>query len=310
MAHSEWIYFHILVFICLFIDLRMGHSPKKVEKVEPSLKKALLWSAFWIVLALIFGLYVYHTRGEASAIEYYTAYLVEKSLSVDNLFVFAIIFKSFQVNSQDQHRLLYWGVVGALVMRAIMITVGVSLVQAFHPIIYVFGAFLLWTGIKIIKESREDDEPKDFSKGALYRFFSQIFPFSPEKRHDVFMVKDENGKRLFTQGFLALLVIESSDLIFAVDSIPAVIGLSRDSFVIYTSNVCAILGLRALYFVLSDFLKRFHLLPLGLGVILVFIGCKMLVESWIKLAPTTNLIVIASILLGSIVLSLVTPKRL
>jgi tellurite resistance protein TerC len=296
-----WIIFHLVVFALLALDL--GVFNRKAHVIR--MKEAVLWSIFWIVLGLAFGGFVYWHEGREDAILYVTGYLVEKSLSVDNLFVFAVIFSAFRVQRQHQHRLLFWGVIGAIVLRALMIGAGTALLAQFHWLIYVFGAFLLFTGIKLFGSGEAAVDP---DKTFLIRFARRYLPFTNAEHHGHFTIV-EGGKRKFTTFFLALLFVESSDVLFALDSVPAVMGITRDPFLIYTSNIFAILGLRSLFFVLEDMLARFHLLKYGLAIILCLVGIKMLIEGWYKVPPMASLAAILMILVVSVLLSMKTTRK-
>jgi tellurite resistance protein TerC len=267
-----WIAF--LIFVVLLLALDLGVLNRKAHVV--SLREAAQMSALWISIALLFGGGVYFLFGPKSAAEYVTAWVLEKSLSVDNLFVFVLIFSFFRVSPQYHHRVLFWGIIGAIIMRAILIVLGATLIQQFSWLLLVFGAFLIYTGIKLARAG-EDDEP-DIDKNPLLQFVRRIMRITPEYHGDKFVVRLADGLSYATPLVLVLLVVESTDLVFAVDSIPAVIGISRDPFIIFSSNVMAILGLRALYFLLSGAVDRFHYLKPALAVILTFVGVKMIAE--------------------------------
>lgn len=296
-----WIGFLIFVLIMLAIDLGVFH--RKAHEVK--IKEALIWSAVWISLALIFNYGVYHYLGKAKAMEFLTGYVIEKSLSIDNLFVFIMVFAYFNIDTKYQHKILFWGILGALIMRAIFIFAGVALINKFHWIIYVFGAFLVFTGGKMMTNKEEKIEPE---KNPLVRLFKRYFPVTDKLHGSRFFVR-VNGKLLATPLFIVLLVVEFTDLIFAVDSIPAVLAISHDTFIIFTSNVFAILGLRALYFALAGITKYFYYLKYGLSIILVFVGIKMLIVDIYKMPVAYSLLVISSILALSIIVSLLFPKK-
>ncbi len=293
---ETWIIFHLIVFFLLVLDL--GVLNRKAHVIN--IKEALGWSVFWIAIGVSYGAYVAWRDGATAGTEYLTGYVVEKSLSVDNLFVFLVIFKAFQIPRIHQHRLLFWGILGAIVLRGIMIALGTQLLNQFHWVIYVFGAFLIWTGWKMFRGGMDEMNPLD---GTVFRVLKKFLPFS-EKPYDGHFIVKEGGKKKLSIGFAALMVIESSDVLFAVDSVPAVFGVTRDPYIVYTSNIFAILGLRSLYFVLEDMLHRFHLLKYGLSVILVLVGVKMCMEPIYKVPPVWSLAMILSILATSIVLSL------
>ncbi|MEZ4815759.1 MAG: TerC family protein [Bdellovibrionota bacterium] len=301
---QDWIYFNLGVVALLILDLGVFNKKAHVIKI----KEAIGWSIFWIFLATLYGIYIYTSRGATLATEYFTAYVVEKSLSVDNLFVFAIIFETFKIERKHQHRLLFWGVLGAIVLRATMILAGSALLERFHFLIYVFGAILLFTGIKfLLKKGSDHFEPK---KSKTYRLAQKFLPLTDVPHDGHFRRLDpQKGYKAFTLYFVALLVIETTDVLFAVDSVPAVLAISRDPFIVYTSNIFAILGLRALFFVLEDLLERFYYLQSALGVILSYVGIKMLIEYWYKIPVPVNLAVILGTLFISILMSFLLDKK-
>jgi len=268
-------------------------------------KEALLWSAVWISMALLFNYGIYYFMGKEKALEFLTGYLIEKSLSIDNLFVFIMLFAFFDVKAVYQHKVLFWGILGALILRAVFIFAGVALISKFHWIIYVFGGFLIYSGFKMIFSKNEKTEP---DKNPLVKLFKRFFPVTEKMHGGNFFVKID-GKRFATPLFIVLLVVEFTDLIFAVDSIPAILAVSNDTFIIFTSNVFAILGLRSLYFALAGIAKYFHYLKYGLSAILVFVGIKMVVAGFFKIPVTASLFVIIGILVISIILSVVFPKK-
>ncbi|MGE5343717.1 MAG: TerC family protein [Candidatus Omnitrophota bacterium] len=298
-----WIIFGITVIVMLALDL--GVLNRRAHTVK--LREALLWTVMWIAVALIFNLGVYLMKGPEAGTNFFTAYLLEKSLSMDNIFVFLLLFTYFKVEEIYQHKVLFWGIIGAVVFRGIFILMGVVLIQKFHWIIYVFGAFLVITGIRMFFKSEEDIHPE---KNPMLRLASKLFPTKKEFVNGKFFVR-ENGIRMATPLFIVLLVIESMDIVFAVDSIPAVFGVTYDPFIVFSSNIFAILGLRALYFVLAGVIRLFEDLHYGLALILFLIGVKMLVSSYYKVPTALMLIVIALILVGSILVSLMRrlPKR-
>ncbi len=296
-----WLGFSFFVLIMLFLDLFVFH--KKTHEVK--IKEAIIWSVVWISLALIFNYAVYLWFGKVKAMEFLTAYVIEKSLSVDNLFVFIMIFSFFNINSKYQHKVLFWGILGALVMRIIFIFAGIRLIDNFHWIIYVFGAFLIYTGIKIPFEKDKKIEP---DKNPLVRLFKRFMPVTDDMHGDRFFVKI-NAKTFATPLFITLIIIEFSDLIFAVDSIPAVLAISSDTFIVYTSNVFAILGLRALYFAIAGIVKYFRYLKYGLAAILVFVGVKMSISGFYKFPVLWSLLIIIGLLFLSILGSLIVPDK-
>ena len=296
-----WIGFLCFVFAMLAIDLGIFHR----KSHEVGIKEALIWTGVWIALALLFNYGIYLFMGKEKALEFLAGYLIEKSLSVDNLFVFIMLFTYFNVPPKYQHKVLFWGILGALIMRAIFIFAGVALLAAFHWIIYIFGAFLIFTGVKMLFHDEAQVEPE---KNAIVRLFKKFFPVTNEPHGSKFFVR-EGGKFVATSLFIVLIVVEVTDLIFAVDSIPAILAISNDSFIIFTSNVFAILGLRALYFALAGITKYFHFLKYGLSAILVFVGVKMCIVGYFKIPITYSLLTILFILVISVILSLVFPKE-
>jgi tellurite resistance protein TerC len=298
-----WIGFNGFVLIMLSIDLGVFH--RKAHTV--SLKEALSWTATWITLALIFNFGVWHYMGSQKALEFFTGYVIEYSLSVDNMFVFALLFSYFAVPPIYQHKVLFWGILGALVMRAAMILVGSALIAKFAWIIYIFGAFLILTGIKMIFKREEEIHPE---RNPVVRLFKRWMPVTNEYRGDRFFVR-ENGILMATPLFVVLLLVEFTDLIFAVDSIPAIFAVTTDPFIVYTSNVFAILGLRSLYFALAGVMDKFHYLKIGLGVVLTFVGVKMLLAHtpW-KIDTLISLGVIVTVLGVAVVASWLRPKKL
>lgn len=295
-----WVLFNLFVLAMLALDLGVFH--RKAHEVK--MKGALTWSAVWIVLALAFNAWVYHSRGPQAGLEFFTGYLIEKALSVDNVFVFLLIFTYFRVPAEYQHKVLFWGILGALVMRIIFIAAGVALIQKFHWIIYVFGAFLVITGIKMALAKDKEIHPE---RNPVLRLFRRWMPVTEQYEGDRFFVR-RDGRRWATPLFVTLLLVETTDVIFAVDSIPAILAITQDAYIVYTSNVFAILGLRALYFALAGFMKLFHYLHYGLSLILVFVGVKMLLADVYKVPIAWSLAFIAAVLAVSIALSLLWPK--
>jgi tellurite resistance protein TerC len=296
-----WVGFAVFVIAMLALDLGVFHR----DSHEVRIKEAMIWSGVWIALALLFNLGLYYLRGPEPALEFLTGYLIEKSLSVDNIFVFLLIFTYFRVPLRYQHRVLFWGVLGALVMRAILIALGISLIQHFHWVIYIFGGFLILTGVKMALEKDKEINPE---RNPALRLFRRFAPVTDNYREGKFFVK-EGGRRLATPLMIALLVVETTDLIFAVDSIPAILAITQDPFIIYTSNVFAILGLRALYFALAGVMRSFHYLHYGLSAILVFVGAKMVLSEFYKIPIGMALGVVACILSISVIASLAFPRR-
>ncbi len=296
-----WIAFNGFVLLMLALDLGVFH--RKAHEV--SIKEAGAWSAVWIALALAFNYGLYLVKGEEPALQFLAGYLIEKSLSVDNIFVFVLIFGFFAVPAAYQHRVLFWGVLGALVMRGIFIAAGAALLAKFHWIIYVFGAFLIVTGIKMAVVRTEGIHPE---RNPLVRLARKLLPVSSEYHGQSFFVR-EGGRLVATPLLLVLLMVESTDLVFAVDSIPAIFAVTSDPFLVYTSNVFAILGLRSLYFLLAGVVEKFRYLKLGLSVVLAFVGVKMLLTDVAKIPIALSLAVIALVIAVSIALSLLLPPR-
>jgi tellurite resistance protein TerC len=297
-----WIEFNLFVLIAVALDLGVFH--RKAHKVN--IREALLWSVVWIGIALAFGYFVWHWYGPQRGLEYYTGYLIEKALSIDNLFVFLVIFRTFKVQEEVQHRVLMWGIVGALIMRGIMIAAGAALVARFSWILPVFGLFLVYTGIHMIWTR---DKEVHYERNPIFQFASKHLRVTKAYDGGNFFVK-QAGQLFATPLFLVLLIVEITDVTFAVDSIPAIFGITRDAFIVYTSNVFAILGLRALYFLLSDILDYFRYLGIGLALVLVFIGGKMIAEPWWHCSVKLSLGIVAGILLVTVLLSLVAgPKK-
>jgi tellurite resistance protein TerC len=297
----RWIIFNAFILLALFLDLRVfNHKPHKI-----SLREAALWSCIWIAVSILFGVGVNFYMGEAAALEYFTGYLIEKALSVDNLFLFLLIFRAFAVDERVQHRLLEWGVLGALVMRGAMIAAGAALIERFSWVLYVFGAFLVYAGIHMLLVKKEKIHPE---QNAIFRFAQKHLRITRDYQGQHFFVR--NGGKLFaTPLFVVLLVVEVTDITLAVDSIPAIFGITRDPFIVYTSNVFAVLGLRALYFLLAGALSRMRFLTVGLSLILVFIGGKMLAEQWLHVPVYISLSVVALMLLVSVGASLLIPDK-
>lgn len=296
-----WIGFNLFVLLAVALDLGIFH--RKLHKVE--IREALLWSAIWIGLALTFGYFVWHWYGPQRGLEYYTGYLIEKALSIDNLFVFLVIFRTFKVDPRVQHRVLEWGIIGALIMRGIMIATGAVLVARFNWILPAFGVFLVYTGIHMIWQRNKEVH---YEKNPIFRFASTHLRVTKEYDGGKFFVR-QAGQLLATPLFLVLLIVEVTDVTFAVDSIPAIFGITRDAFIVYTSNVFAILGLRALYFLLADILDYFRYLGIGLALVLVFIGGKMVAEPWWHISVKMSLGIVAGILGAMMIISLLAGAK-
>ena len=295
-----WILFNVFVLIMLALDLGVFHR----HAHEVKMKEALTTSAIWIALAMLFNVAIYFWMGEKKALEFLTGYIIEKSLSVDNIFVFIMVFSYFNVPSLHQHKILFWGIIGALIMRAIFIFAGVALITKFHWMIYVFGLFLIVTGIKMAFQKDKKIEPE---KNPVIRLFRKLFPVTDSYDGSKFLTKI-NGKNFATPMMIVLIVIETTDLIFAVDSIPAILAITDDPFIVYTSNVFAILGLRALYFALAGIMQLFHYLAYGLSAVLVFVGAKMMLVDVYKIPIQISLLVIVLILTTAVVASIMRSK--
>jgi tellurite resistance protein TerC len=296
-----WVGFHVFIFAMLAIDLGVFH--RKARAV--SFKEAAGWSAVWIALALVFNVGLYFWRGSTDSAAFLTGYLIEKSLSVDNIFVFLTIFSYFKIPPKYQHKVLFWGILGALVMRAGFIFAGIALVQKFHWVIYIFGAFLIFTAVKMVVHHGQEMDP---DKNPVVRFFRRIIPVTPNLVDDKFLFR-QNGRWIATPLFVALLVVEISDVIFAVDSIPAILAISDDPFIVYTSNAFAILGLRSLYFTLAGAIETFIYLHYGLAAILAFVGTKMVLADIYKIPIGSALAVIAVLLALSIGASILANRK-
>jgi tellurite resistance protein TerC len=301
-----WIAFNAFVLGMLAIDL--GVLNRKAHAI--SIKEASAWTVLWISLSLVFNYGIYHYMGRQAGLEFLTGYLIEKALSVDNIFVFVLLFSYFRVPAKYQHRVLFWGVLGALLMRGAMIAAGAVLIERFHWIIYVFGAFLVFTGIRMATQKEMDIEPES---NPVLRLVRRFVPVSPAYDGQKFFTRQLVGgrtRRVATPLFIVVVLVETTDLIFAVDSIPAVFAITTDPFLVYTSNVFAILGLRALYFLLAGVIEKFHYLKLGLSAVLVFVGVKMLVTYFdVHIPIGISLAVVGGVLALSVAASLVFPKE-
>jgi len=301
MQFLLWVGFILFVLAMLALDLLVFH--RKTHEVK--VKEALIWSGIWISLALVFNLGVYIWGGRQQALEFLTGYLLEKSLSVDNIFVFLMIFSYFKIPHKYQHEVLFWGILGALIMRGAFIAGGIALIEQFHWIIYVFGGFLIFTGIKMVLDKDKEIHPE---KSLVLRLFNRVMPVTKGIEDGRFFIKT-SGRWFATPLFVVLLVVETTDVMFAFDSIPAILAITQKPFIVYTSNVFAILGLRALYFALAGIMQYFHYLHYGLSVILVFVGLKMLLADIYKISVGTSLLVLACILTISIIASMLWPKK-
>ncbi len=297
-----WIGFLVLIILMLTLDL--GVFNKKAHKIP--VKEALIWSGVWITVALLFNLFIFFEIGKTKSLEFLTGYVIEYSLSVDNIFVFILIFTYFAVPDQYQHKILFWGIIGALVMRGIFIFAGIALINKFHWIVFIFGGFLVFTGIKMFFQKETHVDPE---KNPVVRFSRKFLPVTDELHGGSLFIR-QNRRSLATPLFIVLLVIESSDLIFAVDSIPAVLAISQDRLIVYTSNIFAILGLRSLYFAVVGIMGLFRLLKYGLAVVLSFVGFKMVASYFnFEISIFLSLSVIITILLISILASVVIKKK-
>ena len=296
-----WVGFNVLVLAMLAVDLGVFHRKAHVV----TFKESMSWTVVWVTLALAFNVGVWHFAGPQKGLEFFTGYLIEKSLSVDNVFVFALLFSYFAVPPVYQHKVLFWGILGALIMRAVMIVGGAALITKFAWVIYIFGGFLILTGIKMIVKRDEEIHPE---RNPVVKWFKRLMPVTSDYRGDKFFVR-ENGLRMATPLFVVLLLVEITDLIFAVDSIPAIFAVTTDPFIVYTSNVFAILGLRSLYFALAGVMDKFHYLKIGLGAVLTFVGVKMLLAhtAW-KIPTLLSLGVVVLILAVAVVASLLRQR--
>jgi tellurite resistance protein TerC len=295
-----WVLFNLFVAAMLALDLGVFHRPGHDIKF----REAVGWSIVWIALAAVFAVILYFWHGRTDSLEFVTGYVIELSLSVDNLFIFLLIFRFFKVPSTDQHKVLFWGIVGALVMRAIFILVGVTLISRFHFIIYGFGAFLIYSGIKLMFQDEEEIQPE---KNPVLRLFRRWMPITETYEEGRFLVRRPG--LMATPLLVVLVVVETTDLLFATDSIPAVLAITLKSFIVYTSNVFAILGLRSMYFALAGMMEVFHYLHYGLSLVLIFIGAKMLVSHYYEIPTAMALGVVGGVLAVSVVASLIHPKK-
>ncbi len=295
-----WILFNLFVLAMLVLDLGVFHRRAHTVKF----REALVWSAMWIALAAIFAVVIFFWHGRASSLEFITGYVIELSLSVDNLFVFLLIFRFFQVPPVHQHKVLFWGILGALIMRAVFIAAGVGLIQRFHWIVYVFGAFLVYSGIKLFRQENAEIHPE---KNPVLRLFRRWVPVTKDYEGDKFFVRRPG--LYATPLVVVLVVVETTDLLFAVDSIPAILAITLDAFIVYTSNVFAILGLRSMYFALAGMMEMFRYLHYGLSIVLIFVGAKMLLSHYLEIPTVVALASVAGVLLISVLASLVRPAR-
>lgn len=303
MIPEVWLYVGFLVMVSVFLALDLGVFNRTPHVVK--LSEALGWTAVWVTLALAFNGFVYYTRGPVAAKEFFAGYLLEQSLSVDNIFVIILILRYFKVAPQYHHKVLFWGIVGAILMRGLMIGVGAALIHAFDWIFYVFGGFLLFTGIRM---AFAQEDPEELSENALVRLSRKFLRITDEFHQDHFtVIKD--GLRYFTPLFVVLLTVEFTDLVFAVDSIPAIFAVTDDTFIVFTSNIFAVMGLRSLFFAVAGVMNLFHYLKYGLSLILSFIGVKMIIQNWYHVPIDVALGVIAGVLGISIVASMMFPEK-
>lgn len=295
----QWGSFLAMIFVMLALDL--GVFNRKEHRI--GLREAVFWSVVWTVIALIFNAWIYYRFGSQLGLEFLTGYIIERALSFDNIFVFIVIFNYFAVQAEYQHRVLFWGILGALIFRGIFIAMGTALLARFDWLILVFGAFLAYTGVKILTQKETEVHPE---RNPVVRVFQKLVPLTNRYHGKSFFVR-EGGRLLATPLMLVLVVVEATDVVFAVDSIPAVFGVTRDPFIVFTSNIFAILGLRALYFLLAGLMHKFRYLSVGLGLVLVFIGIKMLIHDWVHIPTTLSLGAVLAILTISVVVSLMRP---
>jgi tellurite resistance protein TerC len=310
-GYPVWAWAGFGIFILLMLTLDLGVLNRKAHAIK--YREAATWSVVWVTLAMMFAGLVFWREGRLTGVEFLTGYIIELSLSVDNLFVFLLLFGYFKVPAKYQHRVLFWGVLGALVMRMTMIALGAALIERFHWIIYVFGVFLIYTGIKMMKQGETEVHP---DQNPVVRFISRLVPMTRSYDGEKFFT-EVNGKRMGTLMLLVLVTVEVTDLVFAVDSIPAIFGITTNTFIVYTSNVFAILGLRSLYFLLAGVVEKFHYLKIGLSIVLAFVGLKMLTEGFIEdrfHLGKENIIIISlsvvgAVLLGSVAASVIWPQK-
>jgi tellurite resistance protein TerC len=296
-----WIAFNLFILAALALDLGVFHRrPHKI-----TIREAALASFSWISVSILFGLGVFYFRGYQPALEFFTGYLIEKALSIDNLFLFLVIFRAFSIEDRLQHRLLEWGLIGALLMRGAMIGLGAELIEHFSWVLYLLGAFLVYAGIRMLFYKKEKVRPE---QNKIFRFASRHLRVAHDYQGERFFVRDA-GRLLATPLFLVLLVVEITDVTLAVDSIPAVFGITRDPFIVYTSNVLAILGLRALYFLLAGVIDRLQFLDEGLAIVLVFIGGKMIGEPWLHIPVVVSLAIVGAVLLIALLASVLIPPK-
>lgn len=298
---SFWIIFNICILTLLILDLFVFNKGNKVVTT----KSALKWSAFWVGLALAFNVFVYFWKGQEAAELFFTGYIIEESLSVDNLFVFMLIFSYFRVPAEYQRKVLFWGIIGALVLRGLFIIVGIELIEHFDWLLYILGVFLIYTGVKMLFSS--DDDEIDPENNVILKLTNKLIRVTKNYEGDKFFIRKE-GILYATPLFIVVLIVESTDVVFAVDSIPTILGITTDTFIVYTSNVFALLGLRSLYFALSSVIKLFHYINYGLAVILSFVGFKLLIHAWYPIPHKFALSFVVLALGLSILASWLFPK--
>ena len=296
-----WVSFSIFVIVMLALDLGVFHR----NAHEVKFKESLIWSGVWISLALLFNVIIYFWHGPKTALEFLTGYLIEESLSVDNLFVFLMLFSYFSVPPLYQHRVLFWGIVGALIMRAIFIAAGITLIHKFYWLMYILGAFLIITGIRMASRKDKEIHPE---RNPVLKLLKRFVPVTHHYENGRFFIK-KGAQHFATPLFVVLIVVETTDIIFALDSVPAILAITTDPFIVYTSNVFAILGLRSLYFALAGMMRLFHYLNYGLSVILAFVGMKMLISGIYKIPIGIALAVVASVLIISVLASITFPRK-
>lgn len=294
-----WALFLAVVLVILALDLGVFHRKEHVIGT----REAAIWTAVWITLSLLFGSWVYQRFGSQTGLEFFAGYLIEYALSVDNIFVFLLVFAYFAVPDKYQHRVLFWGIFGAVAMRGLFIGLGAALISRFEWVLYLFGAFLVYTGIRIMVQRETEVHPES---NPVVRLFRRVMPMTDRYHGKHFLVR-QSGRLMATPLLLVLVVVEATDVVFAVDSIPAIFGITKDPFIVFTSNICAILGLRALYFLLAGMMNKFVYLKVGLGLVLAFIGAKMLAAEWVHLPVQVSLGVVAAILGASVAASLLWP---
>jgi tellurite resistance protein TerC len=297
-----WIIFNVSILTLLTLDLFVFNKGNKVVTT----KSALLWSAFWVGLAIAFNIFVYIWRGQEAAELFFTGYVIEESLSVDNLFVFMLIFSYFRVPAEYQRKVLFWGIIGALILRGLFIVLGIELIQRFDWLLYVLGFFLMYTGIKMLFSN--DDDEIDPENNIILKLTNKFIRVTKTYEADKFFIRKE-GILYATPLFIVVLIVESTDVVFAVDSIPTILGITTDTFIVYTSNVFALLGLRSLYFALSSVMKLFHYINYGLAVILSFVGVKLLIHHWYEINHQFALLFVVSVLAISVIASWLFPKK-